>query len=152
MLSNLQHPILAVLGSMLVSSDPKQVQDAWIPLPYEIASAAVRTLVLHIRKLEAARAAFQLLYEKDPTKSKPKTVSTEQEVKLLESGQRHIVMNRRTGQIASAEWLYRHVHIVEGIPTPRNAKTRMCGAGLVAGQWGSVQDATVLSDVWWRAG
>ena len=94
-------------------------------LPYEIANAVVRTLVLHARKLQTARATFNTLIERDPTMSKEKTLAAKQEVCLLEKGQRYIVMNRRTGQIASMDWLQKNVAVEEGKPVPKNKKMKI---------------------------
>ena len=99
--------------------------DAWTALPYQLAGAVARHLVLHAHKLDEARVEFEQLRQNDPAESKPKTVAAKNEWQKLVCCQRHVVMNQRTGQLASPDWLQKHVKVVDGRPEPRNAKNKI---------------------------
>ena len=82
-------------------------------------------MVLHARKLQHTKEELQKLRERDADDAKPKTVATRQELQKLEDGKRYMVMNRRTGQMASLGWLEKHVRVVEGRPVARNPKVQV---------------------------
>ena len=104
-----------------------EVDQSWIPLPYEMASAVVRTLVLHSKKLQDGRQDLARLAERDPAHQQAKTKAACETVKKLEEARRFIVMNRRTGQVASGDWLQKHVRVdaTSNQPIPTNPKEKL---------------------------
>ena len=73
----------------------------WQSLPYEIASAYVRTLMLHCRELTKAQAKADELLAQDPGETKKKTKDDKDLVTSLKKMQRWIVLNPKTGQMAT---------------------------------------------------
>ncbi len=95
--------------SMLV---PFMMQDSsgiWQALPFEVAHGIVRTATLHCHDYANAKETLGELQEKDPTFSKSKTVKARELVSGLESSTRFIVFNKRTGSVATPEWLARNI-------------------------------------------
>lgn len=91
----------------LTSQDSSGVFQA---LPFEVAHGVVRTVVLRASCLTTAKEELAKLRQGDPTDSKAKTREAAQKVqKLSNETDRFIVFNRRTGQVATADWLTKHV-------------------------------------------
>lgn len=103
-----------------------QVQaDVWIPLPYEIASAYVRTLMLHARKLSTSKVLLNEALEKDPNAKKKGTQKLRGDVESLMVAVRHFVLCKKTGQLATQEWLSKHIQVSpEGVPSVKNPKCK----------------------------
>ncbi|CAJ1437547.1 unnamed protein product [Effrenium voratum] len=95
-----------------------QIQEGeeWRSLPYEVASAVVRTLVLHCHRLNTAKDAYGSLLENDPKHKNKQTQRAKQELDGLRHAERYIVLNPRTGQLATQSWLSKHIKTVDGKP------------------------------------
>ena len=93
----------------------------WRALPYQVAHGLVRTLVLHFRKLQDTKAALDAALATDPQCRKKKTQDLQVEVINLKNSRRFLVFNKRTGQVASQDWMQRHIHVRDGRPLPKQA-------------------------------
>lgn len=108
----------------------KTVQDAvdsmvFQPLPYEVAHAVVRTLCMHSNCFLKAKEDYKKLQEGDPNIEKPKTVKAKEEYTKLCKVDRWIVMNRRTGWVATHDWLTKHMVLsADGRPSVRKKDSR----------------------------
>lgn len=98
-----------------------QEEGVWKSLPYEIASAMVRTLMLHISKVEEAKQLYVHLLGEDASESKMQKAKNE--LDALKNVERYIVLNPRSGQIASQEWLNKHIKVINGVPSLKKEKT-----------------------------
>ena len=100
------------------------VQDAnsgWQALPYEIASAYVRTLALHLHQLQVAKESYAQLIQSDPSEENPATRKAKSTISELKSTQRFIVMNARTGHLATQDWVSRNMtRKADGTPQWKN--------------------------------
>ena len=103
---------------LLVYPPPPSPQDAaqWHALPYEIASAYVRTLALTVNALQNSKKNLAVLREKDAHDSKPATIKARNEYTGLRNCKRWIVMNKRTGCMATQEFLAKNVRTSDGRP------------------------------------
>ena len=81
----------------------------WQALPYEIASAFVRTLAIHMHQLNTTKNTHTLLLEEDPSEEKEKTQKARDEHVSLLHYERWIIMNARTGQLATQDWISKNV-------------------------------------------
>lgn len=82
-------------------------------LPYEVAHAIVRTLCLHTGIYLKTRAEHASLKASDPKESKAKTRKAREAVQKLTDCYRYCVMNRRTGFVATSDWLQKHMILSE---------------------------------------
>ena len=76
----------------------------------------MRTLVLHCHKLQNAKSAFHKLLKDDTALKKKATSKAKGEYDSLKRVDRYMVFNGRTGQMASQDWLARHIQCVDGKP------------------------------------
>ena len=98
---------------------------SWVPLPYEVASALVRTLMLHVNKLSSTKTSLNAMLEKDPSAKKKPTQKQKETYESLQQVERHIVVNSRTGQMATPEWLASHVQVTsEGKPEFKSKRVK----------------------------
>lgn len=106
---------------------PFTIQDSssiWQALPYEVAHGIVRTATLHCNDYTNAKEALKELEEKDPTMSKSKTVKARDVVSGLENSIRFLVFNRRTGSVATPDWIARNITTSPtGEPEVKSAKS-----------------------------
>ena len=79
------------------------------PLPFEVAHALVKTVVLHASEFATAKVTLAKLRESDPSDSKAKTQAAKEKVENMHHTERFFVMNKRTGQLATAEWTSKHI-------------------------------------------
>lgn len=94
-------------------------------LPYEIAHAVVRTLCQHSHSWNLAKQELDRLKETDPEVAKSKTQKAKKAFDKLQACDRFIVMNRRTGFVATKEWLARNVTLDEnGKPSAKNSSSK----------------------------
>ena len=100
-------------------------ENHWAPFPYEIASAYVRTLMIHVHKLKVCKASVEEALEKDPSSKKKTTQKLQEQLESLKSSSRHFVLCNRTGQLATQEWLHKHISVDEhGVPFVKSPKCR----------------------------
>lgn len=79
-------------------------------MPYEIAAEYVRTLMLHYKGLLDAEAVYDSHVAHDLEEKKEATKKAKRDLKM-KSAKRYIVMNRRTGQLATQEWVSKNISI-----------------------------------------
>ena len=92
-------------------------------LPYEIAHGVVYTLVKHGGQLRDAKNLVATLEAESSTKP-AKIEKAKQAYTALHNVQRHMVFNRRTGCLATSDWVAKHVQTnAEGFPVPKNASS-----------------------------
>lgn len=95
-------------------------------MSYELASAFVRTLMLHGAKLRAARNSFLELSALDEHLKKAATKKAKQEFENLKSVSRYMVFNPRTGELASQQWLNNHIQVMDGVPCMKKKLGKAC--------------------------
>ena len=88
-------------------------EDLFHALPYELAHAVVRSLRMHAHAFREAKTELQKLVETDPGKKKAKTIKANKKFEGLQNYNRYIVMNRRTGFVATKDWLAKYMVITE---------------------------------------
>ncbi|CAK9114704.1 Uncharacterized protein (Fragment), partial [Durusdinium trenchii] len=98
----------------------------WQSMSYELASAFVRTLMLHGAKLRAARNSFLELSALDEHLKKAATKKAKQEFENLKSVSRYMVFNPRTGELASQQWLNNHIQVMDGVPCMKKKLGKAC--------------------------
>ena len=86
----------------------------WHALPYELAHAVVRIVAMHGKAFSDAKAEYESLKESDPAEAKPKTVKAKESFEGLRKVDRYTVMNRRTGWVATADWMARSIAVGPG--------------------------------------
>ena len=96
----------------------------WRALPYEIAHALVRSVILHCRKWAEAQEASHEALRDDPSARKPRTRELQAQLLLFRDARRYIVFNRRTGHAATQEWMATHMKIQDGKPVPKRENQR----------------------------
>lgn len=103
-----------------------QVGESWHSLTYELASALVKTLVHHVHDLESARKKLDQLKSADPDCTKPKTAKADSDYKKLLQAKRFFVMNKRTGVMATEDWVRRNIVAdpETGEPTMKNPRSK----------------------------
>lgn len=97
---------------------------AWLQLPYEVAHGVAKLVVLHGSEVIQAKKdlANQLLNGSEEKKTR--TQKAREAVEKLKSVERFLVFNRRTGQLATADWIQKHICSDEhGRPKVRNPKS-----------------------------
>ena len=93
-------------------------------LPFEVAHGVVRTLVQHLSDFQGAKKELAGLLQGDPSSKKKKTQTVAETVQKWRRVDKFIVMNRRTGQVATPEWLGKHIGVdAEGRPCMKNPKS-----------------------------
>ena len=84
----------------------KDSEGVYQALPYEIAHGVVRSLCLHISELREQRKVLANLEASDGKQAKLDAVKDK--IEKLQSMDRFVVFNRRTGVVATNDWLSRH--------------------------------------------
>lgn len=100
--------------------------EKWVALPYEVAHAVVRTLVLHTKVYIDTKNELEELLQTDPHMKQSQTKKLKQAMDSLASVERFAVMNRRTGWVATPEWLQRSMTVGpngEPVSKGKNKKT-----------------------------
>lgn len=80
-------------------------------LPYEVTHAVVRTLVLHTKVYLDTKTELEDLLKTDPAIKKSQTKKLKEAMDGLASVERFAVMNRRTGWVATPEWLQKNMTV-----------------------------------------
>ena len=112
-LLSLTYSTVPTVTNMAIEDDA----GVWQALPYEIAAAFVRTLAIHCHELHAAKLLYAEQKEKDESESKPDTIKAKDSYMKLRSHDRFIIMNARTHQLATQDWVTRHIQANEaGVP------------------------------------
>ena len=102
--------MLVIMDLVLeISSEDEKNPGTFLSLPYEVAHAVVRTLCLHTHSYLKAKDAYLALKNDDPGMKKLKTRKSLEEMQKLEKCNRFCVLNRRTGFVATADWLSKHI-------------------------------------------
>lgn len=97
----------------------------WQALPYEIASAFVRTLSIHLHQMQMAKESYHRLRENDQSEVNANTVKAKATLEDLKNHSRFILMNPRTGRLATQDWVARNVtRLPDGTPTWKNKSTK----------------------------
>lgn len=92
-------------------------------MPYEIASGMVRTLVHHYKRLGDAYLTYKTHLEDDETESSEQTRKAKKAFQDMLNTKLYMVMNPRTCQLATPEWLSKHIQInQQGLPTAKYGK------------------------------
>ena len=79
----------------------------------------------HAQQYLQVKQELAELLERDPQKQKQKTVKVSDLKDKLETAERFIIFNRRTGQVACAEWVQKHIMAdPNGRPVMRQAASR----------------------------
>lgn len=87
-------------------------------LPYELAHPVVKLATMHFKSYLEARREYRALADEDPKAKQKKTKTAKQAVDALKHVERFAILNRRTGTLATPEWVGRYFHISkEGKPT-----------------------------------
>ena len=94
-------------------------------MPYEIASAAVRTLAIHCAALGNAKSTLQSCQDLDPGLAQPGSVKAQDALAKLQDATRYIVMNRRTCQMATQEFISKHIKEENGKPVLKKEGTKI---------------------------
>ena len=111
---------------IFVTHVPVQVDGQWQSLPYEIASAYVRTLMIHCREFTLAEQKADELQALDPEEKKKKTTQAMENFTALKKAQRWIVLNPKTGQMATQSWLQKYIKSgPDGKPVLKDAKSKV---------------------------
>lgn len=98
----------------------------WQSMPYEIASALVRTLAIHCAAMSSARSTLSDCEGKDPGLVKVGSMKAKDAYEALWNCTRHIVMNKRTSQIATQDFVAKHIKVDEnGLPTLKKEGTKI---------------------------
>ena len=97
----------------------------WQSMPYEIASAFVRTLAIHFNQLKEAKCAFETCQEADPEFVKAGSVKARTAYDALLASTRHIVMNKRTCQIATQDFISKYIKEENGVPKLKREGTKV---------------------------
>lgn len=98
----------------------------WKSLPYEVAAATVRTLVLHLKQFQTAKARYiEMLTEEGGESVQKKKKKCKDDLDALTNCERYIVMNTKTGQIATQEWVQKHIKCEGGQPVLKNEKAKI---------------------------
>ena len=98
----------------------------WESLPYEVASAYVRTLMIHGHELAEADLKVKELVALDPEVKKKKTQNAQEAHAKLLQAERWIVLNPRTGQLATQAWLAKYIKADgDGKPVLKDPKSRV---------------------------
>lgn len=94
-------------------------------MPYEIASAAVRTLAIQCSALSSAKTALQQCQATDPNLEKAGSLKAQDALTGLQDCTRYIVMNKRTGQIATQEFIAKSIKEENGKPVFKKANSKI---------------------------
>ena len=94
----------------------QDLQGNWHALPYELAHGLARSLVLHCRKWQDLKDSYDEALAKDPTARKEKTQELANSVNECKNCRRFMVFNRRTGHMATLDFMQRHFKVVDGKP------------------------------------
>lgn len=118
---------LANLGDTNKPDPRYPLQDAsgnWQQLPYEVAHGVAKTTVQHGSDVIAAKKEYAKQKAADHEETKGKTKAAREEMEKLNSVDRFIIYNRRTGQLACADWVQKHICAdQQGRPKVRNPKS-----------------------------
>ena len=98
--------------------------EQWHALPYELAHGLVKTLSLHCCKLSNAKEALATALHEDHAARRAKTQSLKNEVEKLQSCRRYMVLNRRTGAMATQDWMAKHIRVEDGKPISKKAGSK----------------------------
>ena len=80
----------------------------------------------HCHKVGLAEAAKKKALETDPEMKKQSTQNLSQRHEDLLKVERYLIYNPRTGQIATEEWLSKHIRVTnEGVPEYKNPSKKM---------------------------
>ena len=97
----------------------------WQALPYEIASAFVRTLAIHMHQLQVAKDSYIQLRASDENETAAHTIKARTAYESLKNHSRYMVMNSRTGHVATQDWVSRMVtRSADGIPIWKNKSAK----------------------------
>ena len=115
---------------MSVLPDGYAMQDKTDPskyhaLPYEFTHPLVKLSTLHLKEYMVARKELKELEDEDPHCKKPKTKEAKKNLKKMTKAERFAVLNRRTGWIATSEWMSRHITVKDGKPVLKNASSKI---------------------------
>ena len=98
----------------------------WKALPYEAAGAIARSLMQHCHRVGLAKDALEKALEKDPDMKKVTTQKLSQKHAELLKVERYLIYNPRTGQLATEDWLSKHIRVTdEGLPEYKNPSKKM---------------------------
>ena len=93
----------------------------------------VRTVALHGTAFLDAQQEYESCKEADPKEKLAKTKKAKEQLMGLHSADRFSVLNRRTGWVATSEWMTKHMVIVDGKPQPKvNSNTPKSKAWILA--------------------
>lgn len=89
-------------------------------LPFELAHGIARAVTQACFDFQNARKEYRVLKEEDPTEMKNKTIKAKENLEKLKSPDLYLVFNRKTGHMATAEWMKRNMLPgPDGVPRPR---------------------------------
>ena len=77
--------------------------------------------MLHISKVEEAKQLYVHLLGEEASESKMQKARNE--LDALKNVERYIVLNPRSGQLASQDWLSKHIKTIDGVPSLKKDKT-----------------------------
>lgn len=85
----------------------------------------VKTLCMHTNTYLKAKEDYQKAKDTDATEKKAKTKKLRDEFSKLRKCDRFAVMNRRTGFVATSDWMSKHLVITpEGKPVPKKSNSK----------------------------
>lgn len=111
-----------IIDSFLTTSEFLQDEDEpgkFHALPYQLTHPVVKLVTQHFMEYLKARAEYNELLEADLMSKKPKTKAAQKKVEELQHAKRFAVLNRRTGWLATSDWLSKHMTVDKstGLPT-----------------------------------
>ena len=103
--------------------DGQTADGPWLSMPYEIASAFVRTLCQHYKAMTDARDDYLAYKKDDESETKLMTTKSKEKYESMRKTKKYIVMNSRTCQMACPDWVNRNIHVNHaGIPEMKSGK------------------------------
>ena len=82
--------------------------------------------MIHCGKLLNNRKTYFNLLRDDPAMKKKATQKAKEDFEQLQTVHRYIVMNPRTCQMATCDWLNKHIVVVDGIPKMKKNTGKTC--------------------------
>ena len=115
------HVLNKDIGTRMISVDWQDEYESgkFHALPYELAHPVVKAVCTHIQAYRDAKKTEKDLEETEPGSSK--AIKAKKATEELVDVKRYIILNRRTGWPATADWLSRHI-VIEPNGKPKMKK------------------------------
>ena len=101
------------------------IADQFHALPYQLAHAVVRLVTLHGKIFAETKAEYERQKDSDVNELKAKTTKLRTEYESLFDVVRFSVLNRRTGCVATSDWMSRYIKVgADGSPQLKNVSSK----------------------------